>query len=212
MARSGSPPLEMAGYVDQAQDGTLVYSVRGFLAMADVCGDLEIYGNDSSIMNDRGVKKIWESFRFNPQYNPQFEDAFQYAQVLYENHKYRAAAPIFEQALAKLKDGKDQVKWRRVAIDQAGMAYGLAGDTAKARSIFNAAIADDPDYPLYYYNLACADAEEKNLADARIHLQQAFDRKANMIQGETMPDPSKDDSFLPYRDNKEFWTFVENLH
>ncbi len=91
------------------------------------------------------------------------------------------------------------------------MAYRMAGNIPKARALFEAAIAKDPEYPLYYYNLACADAEGKNLADARTHLRQAFARKANVIRGETMPDPSKDDSFLPYRDNKEFWTFVESL-
>jgi tetratricopeptide (TPR) repeat protein len=87
----------------------------------------------------------------------------------------------------------------------------MSGDIAKARALFEAAIARDPDYPLYYYNLACADAEEKKLADAQVHLQQAFARKANVIPGEVMPDPSKDDSFLPYRDDKEFWKFIEGL-
>ena len=100
---------------------------------------------------------------------------------------------------------------RRVATDQAGMAYGISGDTAKARSIFESAIAKDPNYPMYYYNLACADAQEKKLADARIHLQQAFARKGNMLPGEVFPDPSKDDSFLPYRNDKDFWKFVESL-
>jgi tetratricopeptide (TPR) repeat protein len=92
------------------------------------------------------------------------------------------------------------------------MAYGISGDTSKARSIFESAIARDPDYPMYYYNLACADAQEKKLGDARIHLQQAFARKTNMIPGETLPDPSKDDSFLPYQNEKDFWQFVESLH
>ena len=211
MAHPGGPSLELVAYVDQGQDGTLVYSIRGFLAMDDVCGDLEIYGNDASIISDPDVKKMWDGLRLNPKYVPQFKDAFKYAQILYEDHKYQAAGPIFEQALAKLKNGNDQIKWRRVATDQAGMAYGRGGDIAKARSIFKLAVANDPDYPMYYYNLACADAEEKNLADARTHLQQAFARKANMIQGEAMPDPTKDDSFLPYRENKEFWTFVESL-
>ncbi len=87
----------------------------------------------------------------------------------------------------------------------------MSGNVQKARSLFEKAIAEDPDYPLNYYNLACADAEEKNLADARTHLQQAFARKANVISGEAMPDPTKDDSFLPYRDNKEFWAFLKSL-
>jgi tetratricopeptide (TPR) repeat protein len=101
---------------------------------------------------------------------------------------------------------------RRVVTDQAGMAYGMSGDIPKARVIFERAIAEDPDYPMYYYNLACADAEEKNLAEARSHLQEAFARKANVISGESMPDPTNDNSFLPYRNNKDFWTFLESLN
>ena len=89
--------------------------------------------------------------------------------------------------------------------DQAGMSYGISGDLAKSRSIFEKGIADDPDYPLNYYNLACAEAGEKNLPDAKLHLQQAFDRKAHVNPGEAMPVPTEDDSFLPYKDNPEFY-------
>lgn len=125
---------------------------------------------------------------------------------------YKAAAPIFEQALTMLPDDNSQETMRRVTIDQAGMAYGISGDFAKARAILNAAIAKDPGYPMYYYNLACADAEQNDLAQARVHLQQAFDRKHNVLPGEVLPNPAKDDSFLPHRKNKEFWSFVESLH
>ena len=132
---------------------------------------------------------------------------------------YKAAGPIFEIALVKIKENpgiaaklmKDTTTATRVVTDQAGMSYGMSGDIQKSRTVFEKAIVEDPDYPMYYYNLACADAEEKNLASARSHLQQAFARKANVIPGEAMPDPTKDDSFLPYRDNKDFWAFVEGL-
>jgi hypothetical protein len=63
-------------------------------------------------------------------------------------------------------------------------------------------------HPLNYYNLACADAEQGNASDARTHLQQAFDRRANIIKGESMPDPAKDDSILKLKNDKAFWTFV----
>jgi len=214
MARSDGPPVELVSYVGQGQDGKVVYSIRGFLAMGDICGDLEIYGNDVKVISDPNLKKIWDSYRFDPNYSPHFNDVLLYAKILYRNHMYQAAAPAFEQALTMLKDNdnKDQLMWQRVTADQAGMAYGLAGNIPKARAIFEAAIVNDPEYPIYYYNLACADAEEKKLADARNHLQQAFARKANVIRSETMPDPTKDDSFLPYRDNEEFWTFVQSLH
>jgi hypothetical protein len=47
--------------------------------------------------------------------------------------------------------------------------------------------------------------------DKLVHLQQAFDRKANVNQGESMPVPTEDDSFLPYKDNRPFWTFLQGL-
>jgi tetratricopeptide (TPR) repeat protein len=125
---------------------------------------------------------------------------------------YKAAAPVFEQAPAKLGDDSAKLKMRRVTTHQAGMSSGMSGDIAKAGAIFEAASAKDPVYPMYYYNLACADAAEKNFASARVHLQQAFARKANMISGENMPDPTKDDAFIPYRNDKDFWALVQELH
>jgi hypothetical protein len=52
----------------------------------------------------------------------------------------------------------------------------MSGDIPKARTLFEKAVAEDSDYPMYYYNLACADVEEENLAGTRNHLQQAFAR------------------------------------
>jgi len=42
-------------------------------------------------------------------------------------------------------------------------------------------------------------------------LQQAFARRAHLLQGESMPDPSKDDSILKLKKNRPFWDFVEKL-
>ncbi|HXC97386.1 MAG TPA: hypothetical protein VNU92_16915 [Edaphobacter sp.] len=91
------------------------------------------------------------------------------------------------------------------------MSNGISGQIKQSRAVNESAIKADPDYPLYYYNLACADAEQGHAADAKLHLQQAFDRKANLIPGEKLPDPTKDDSILKLRKNKEFWAFVEAL-
>jgi hypothetical protein len=217
-ASPNSPSIAMAKYAAQGRGGKMVYSVRGFVATDDICGDLEVY-SDTPISADDVVQRIFASYRFDQNYSPQFDSVLFYAQTLYQAHMYKAAAPMFEAALVKLKENpdmaarmlKDKKTATRVVTDQAGMAYGMSGNIQKARSLFEKAIVEDPDYPLNYYNLACADAEEKNLADARTHLQQAFARKANVISGESMPDPTKDDSFLPYRDNKEFWAFLESL-
>ena len=210
--RTDNASVAIVNYTSRGRDGKPWYMIRGFIATADICGDIEFYENSPIDPASPQMKRIFESYRLDPNYAPQFNDIFLYAQVLYKAGMYKASAPIFEQALTKLPADKNQETMRRVITDQAGMAYGISGDIPKARRIFEAAIARDPDYPLYYYNLACADAQEKKLADARIHLEQAFARKANIIPGETMPDPTKDDSFLPYKHNKDFWAFVEALH
>ena len=209
----GTLPVSLVSYTTKGSDGKTMYVVRGFVATADLCGDLEFYGNSPISMDNSALKSVFASYKLDNKYKPTFRDVFIYAQILYREQQFQAAAPMFETALDLLKDSHetDQRTTRRVLTDQAGMAYGISGNIPKARSIFDKAIAEDPGYPLYYYNLACADAEEKDLAGAEKHLREAFDRKANVLRGEKMPDPTTDDSFLPYRQDKKFWSVVESL-
>jgi tetratricopeptide (TPR) repeat protein len=209
----GNLPISLVSYTAQGRSGKTVYTVRGFVATADICGDLEFYSDSPITSEDGQLKRAFATYTLDEKYSPTFRDALLYAQILYQAKMYQGAAPIFETALSRLKRSNetDQTTMRRVITDQAGMAYGMSGNVQKARSIFEGAIVEDPDYPLYYYNLACADAEEKDLAGAQKHLRAAFDRKANVITGEKLPDPTMDDSFLPYRDNKAFWSFLQGL-
>ncbi len=206
-------PVSVVDYTEGGDNGKISYMVRGFVASADICGDLEFYGDKPIHAADPNLRRVFAGFRLDPNYAPHFEDVFLYAQMLYNSHKFAAAGPLFEEALTKVQtaQGVDVKTMTRVLTDQAGMSYGISGNTAEARSILEQAAVSDPDYPMYYYNLACADAQEHKLDDARKHLQQAFDRKANMINGESIPDPTQDDSFTPYRNNKQFWSFVESL-
>jgi hypothetical protein len=211
----GGLPIALVEHTTGNRDGSTMYRVRGFVATDDICGDLEFYSTKPISEEDADLKKTFVGYRLDPNYVPQFGDVSMYAQVLYLHQEYRAAAPMFEKALIMVPPNgapfKSETIARRVTRDQAGMSYGISGDFVKARTIFEKGIADDPNYPLNYYNLACTDAAEKKLSDARAHLKQAFDRKANMNPGESMPIPTEDDSFLPYKDNREFWSFLQGL-
>jgi tetratricopeptide (TPR) repeat protein len=215
LPRGSGPPVALAIYTAQGRRGP-GYLVRGFIATDDLCGDLEFDSIEPIRETDADLAAIFASYQLDPAYTPAFVDVFQYAQVLYQTDQLKAAAPVFEKALAMMPpDGAPFVSKKvavRVVTDQTATSYGAAGNLAKARSILNAAIAADPEYPLYYYNLACADAGEKNLAAARRHLQQAFARRGNVNPGESMPDPTGDDSFQPYKGNKEFWSFLAGLN
>jgi hypothetical protein len=160
---SGPPAVSVVTYTAQGRGGKTAYMVRGFVAVGDICGDLEFYSDSPIRADDADLRGIFASYTFDENYIPKFGDDFVYAQILYKAHLYKAAAPIFEMALTKLGEdsGANTKTVRRVVTDQAGMAYGMSGDVSKARAIFEKAVASDPDYPMYYYNLACADAEEK---------------------------------------------------
>jgi tetratricopeptide (TPR) repeat protein len=213
--RPGGLSVALVEHTTANRDGSMMYRVRGFVAADDICGDLELYSSKPISGEDADLKKTFLSYRLDPNYAPQFNDVLMYAQILYLHHDYRAAAPLFEKGLTMVPPSgapfKSAVIARRPMRDQAGISYGMSGDLAKSRSIFEKGVADDPSYPLNYYNLACADAGEKKLSDARAHLKQAFDRKANVNPGESMPIPTEDDSFIPYKDDREFWTFLQGL-
>jgi tetratricopeptide (TPR) repeat protein len=207
--------VALVRYSEKGQGGQVWYKVRGFLAQGDLCGDLEVYSKRPIRVDDAELKAIFDGYVLDGDYKPVSRDIFLYAQILFDTKQYKGAAPLFEAALAKIEDGSlafgSVQTGRRVIIDQAGMSYGIAGDLVKARAMLEKGIAQDPEYAMFYYNLACADAEEKKLNEAKVHLKAAFARKANVIQGEVLPDPTQDDSFTPYKENQQFWSFVKGL-
>ncbi|HEV2690867.1 MAG TPA: hypothetical protein VGV35_20065, partial [Bryobacteraceae bacterium] len=108
-------------------------------------------------------------------------------------------------------DRKLENKLWYVLIDNLGMAYGITGDLKSAEDVFRYGISKDPAYPLFYYNLACTYAEKKDLEGTMKFLALAFERKQNVLQGEQMPDPSKDDSFQRFMGDEKFRKLIESF-
>jgi hypothetical protein len=105
----------------------------------------------------------------------------------------------------------DPLKFRRVVTDELSMSLGISGDVKGSREVNEAAIAKDPEYPLYYYNLSCADAEAGDPRAARTHLQLAFDRRVHKLKGETFSDPTEDDSLQKLRKDDAFWNLARQI-
>jgi tetratricopeptide (TPR) repeat protein len=183
----------------------------GFYGSNDQCFSIEIYSDPGTKLDLDKASSFLARQKYDPSYVPTSSDKFVYAEILYRNQQYKASAPIYADYLQSIPNDKIHQTQRRVATDEMGMALGISGDVDGARKVFQEAVKSDPDYPLNYYNLACADAEQGDATHAKLHLQQAFDRKANTIPGERIPDPTKDDSILKLKNNKEFWAFVQTL-
>jgi tetratricopeptide (TPR) repeat protein len=139
-------------------------------------------------------------------------ELLQEASRLYLQHDYKSAIGPYSQALELEKtDPKLGKPLWYVLIDNLGMSYGITGDLQKARETFEYGVSKDSTYPLFYYNLACTYAEMQDTAQAESYLKKAFDNKANVLPGETMPDPRTDDSFKKLMKNKEFREVAESL-
>ncbi|MGH9787469.1 MAG: hypothetical protein ACRD4U_02045 [Candidatus Acidiferrales bacterium] len=127
--------------------------------------------------------------------------------------QYTKAIQPYEKALALEKQERqlEQNFWR-VLVDNLGIAYGITGKLAEAKAVFEYGISQEPDYPLFHYNLACAYAEMGDAENAQASLRAAFEHKDNMIPGEKMPDPRQDPSFQPLmQKNPDFRRFLDSL-
>lgn len=128
-------------------------------------------------------------------------------------HQYREAIGPYRQALEieKITPTLDKNLWR-VLVDNLSIAYGITGDATHAREALNYGVSKDPDYPMFYYNLACVAAGRGGLSETEKYLTLAFERRANTIPGEAFPDARVDDSFQKFLLQKEFRQFLNSLY
>jgi tetratricopeptide (TPR) repeat protein len=193
-------------------------ALRAFVGSGDLCGDLLFNAADVRPGDEGAYRLTMETAKqtllsliFDPSARPTFQDAFAYASVEYRKQQYAGAAAAYRAALAMVDQSDDPVKFRRVVTDNLSIALGISGDVTGSRDLNEAAIAKDPEYPLYYYDLACADAESGDPEAARIHLRQAFDRRTHMLEGESFPDPTGDDSLQKLRKDPSFWELAQQV-
>ena len=125
---------------------------------------------------------------------------------------FRKAIEPYNKALdlEKKQASLDKTMWH-VLIDNLGMAYGITGDLKKTKETFEYGLSKDDKYPMFYYNLACTYAEMNDLDNTIIQLKHAFEYRENSLVGESVPDPSKDDSFQRFMKNNRFLTALNDL-
>ncbi len=131
----------------------------------------------------------------------------------FKDGKYQESIAPYQKALDLEKASpKLEKNFWFALIDNLTMAYGITGNLAASKATAQYGISKDPAYPLFYYNLACAAAEEGKIADTQHLLKLAYDRRSNVISGETIPDARTDDSFTTLMKNPDFRAFVNALY
>jgi tetratricopeptide (TPR) repeat protein len=187
-------------------------NVFAFAAGPHLCAELHLTQSNYNAVGARLITDEIDHIRFNPEYKPTAQDYSVIGSDFYETKRdFRAAAAYFRRALDSLDEDAATRDMRRNIVDQLSASYAYFGDVKNAYNINEQAIAIDPTYPYYYYNLACVDADLHNPLDARRHLEQAFTRRNNVMPGEQLPDPVHDASLQRIAYDKSFWGYAQSV-
>lgn len=181
-----------------------------FAGNATVCAEAHLSSAVDTPAEAELMQRALSDFHPNPNYQRKAIDLFHLGQLL-SMRDAGAAVPYFKAALKLMPADDSFTAPRRMTTDQLIMALGKSGDMQGGRAVAEGAVATDPDYPMNYFNLACADAEQGDAVNAKKHLQEAFDRRKNVPAGEQMPDASKNESILKLKGDAAFWEFVLSL-
>jgi tetratricopeptide (TPR) repeat protein len=204
---SEAGPIALVEYVVPDYLGTKVNqrNVNAYLSKDGYWIDVHLSITDhKSGANDR-MQPILQNIRINVSYKPSASDFFAYGNLYFGRKDYMKAALQYEKAL-NLENKKptfDRKMWI-VLVDQLGMSYGIAGDLAKSKQLYEWAITKEPEYPMFFYNLACVYGEMGKADDALHNLLIANKFKNNMLPYESLPDPRTDSSFRECLKNKHF--------
>jgi len=192
-------------------------SLHAYLGSRDLCAEVHLSKVGSIPEDQKLFDEVLATVRLLPDQsaaedqsqNPKIQYLAEGSQ-LYLQRDYPAAAERYQKALDLEKQDRTLSKsFFRVLVDNLGMSYGLTGKLSNARDTFEYGITQDSEYPLFYYLLACTYGEMGKMDESLEQLRLAYKYKANVIPGESLPDPLKDDSFRKFvRDKK----FVDAVH
>ncbi len=85
---------------------------------------------------------------------------FQQGSRYFVDQDYRGAIGPYQKTLdiEKVSPTLEKKLWY-VLVDNLAMAYGITNDFANSEKVIEYGISRDPNYPLFYYNLACIAGE-----------------------------------------------------
>jgi tetratricopeptide (TPR) repeat protein len=195
--------------------------VHAYLGSRDLCAEIHLTKQAFVAEDQKLIEQVLDTAKLLPdetmlggaQNNEQ--QKYQYiaeGSRFYLQRNYSAAAERYQKALDLEKQNRTLSRsFFRPLIDNLGMSYGIGGNLPRAMETFQYGIAQDPEYPLFYYNMACTYGEMGKMDEALTQLSLAYKYKANMIPGEKFPDPLRDESFRSFVKDRKFVDAVHTM-
>jgi tetratricopeptide (TPR) repeat protein len=185
---------------------------NAYIAESDYWIDIHLSKVDYQPNDQERFNAILNQVKIIKDYKPDALILFHYGNHFFAQEKYLQAIPYYQESLNLENSNRTMSKnfWLGL-VDQLGLAYGISGNIEKAIETYSAAITKEPEYPMFYYNLACAYAENNDLEGAIRNLNLSFKYKKNLLPGEELPDPRSDSSFKRFLNNKKFIEEVNKM-
>ena len=234
-----SVPIQRDGVHESLKDGiaTVEYvipefrgvkvrqkNIHAYLGAANLCAEIHISKAGFQAQDEGLFEQVLKTVRLRPdepaKVPSQEEDTsqnsaefyFRTGSKFYLAQNYAGAAEAYQKALDMEKEKHTLTQnYFRVLVDNLGMSYGMTGKLDQAKATFEYGLAQDPEYPMFHYNMACYYGEKRELQESVSELRLAYKYKANSIPGESIPDPMQDDSFRYFVHDQTFVDAVHNM-
>ncbi|HEX5399971.1 MAG TPA: tetratricopeptide repeat protein [Verrucomicrobiae bacterium] len=173
---------------------------------------VQISKNDFKPADEPVLQSIVGAIRFNDSFAPDVGDLVAWGGFYMLNQKYADAIRCYEKAMEMEKPGPTLDRRQRVfLLDDLIICHGNLGHIQKAKELSELGLQQEPDYPSFYYNLACSYAELGNRDLALENLKKAFQNKDKLLPGDKLDNPKADPSFSKYTSDPGFVEFFGKL-
>ena len=132
--------------------------------------------------------------------------------MAYLDSDFATAATDLQQALDAEKQKRTLGRGDfRLLIDNLAISYRFIRNSAKSKEVLDYGISQDPEYPLFHYDMACYYGVQGKMEQALEELRLNYKYKANLGTSDRMSDPLQDSCFGKFLRNKKFVSAVQQM-
>ena len=187
-------------------------NINAFLAKDGYWIHIHISKGDFKLEDDASLRTILKEIRINDHFTPLADECASFGLFFYGKKQYTKAIPYYEKALELDNTSPAFSRTaRRDIMDELITAYGISGNLQKAKELCESGLRKEPEYSLFYYNLACAYAEMGDKKQAIENLRKAYQYKNKLPNDKELPDAKADPSFARYLSDPDFAKALEEM-
>jgi len=202
-------------------------NVHDYLGSRDLCAEVRVAKILFTPADQKLFDDVLNSVRLLPDENSGGDSAGQPAgdqlfqgnrsplfdgTMAYLDRDFATAASDLQQTLDAEKQKRTLRRGDfRLLIDNLATSYRFTKNLARSKEVLDYGISQDPEYPLFHYDMACYYGQQGKMQQALDELRLNYKYKANLGTSDRMSDPLQDSCFGKFLRNKKFVTAVQQM-